>query len=185
MGGDEPPIYRKSSCEKLSAVLEKVLHQQPAFFFENTCRDAAFGMQGAGSELMIAAFGVGSAVDDARYLRPSQCPCTHGAGLNGDVECAVGQVLAAQLVAGRRDGLHLGVGRRVGQRLCQVVGAGHDALFADDNCPDGYFSLCHSLLGFVQGHAHVALVFLLLCHTARLLMLVAYCLTICFTGKVK
>jgi hypothetical protein len=71
MGGDEPPIYRKSSCEKLSAVLEKVLHQQPAFFFEDTACCLCLRVQGARCILMEPSLGVAAAIDHSRYLCPS------------------------------------------------------------------------------------------------------------------
>ena len=86
---------------------------------------------------MVASFIVGTPIDDTGHLRPSDGPGTHHAGLYGDVEGAVGEILAAQSVGSGRDGLHLGMCRHVAERLCEVMGTGDDTVFATTTAPMG------------------------------------------------
>ena len=79
-------------------------------------------MQSTGSILTITTLGVFPAINDTGNLRPPQGSGTHGTGLHGDVEGTVGQVLAAKGVGSGGDGLHLGMGSHVAERLRQVVG---------------------------------------------------------------
>ena len=85
----------------------------PAFFFQNATGNRAFGMKGMGGIVVIATLLVATAIDDTGYLTPAQGSGTHGTGLYGDVEGAVGEVLATQFVGGGSDGLHLGMGCNV------------------------------------------------------------------------
>ena len=111
---------------------------------------------------MISSFLVGTAIDDSGYLSPTYRSSTHRAGLDGDVERAVGEILAAQRVGCSCDGLHLGMGRDVAERLCQIVRTGDDAVLAHDDGTDGDFTSFKGCQGFVERHLHVALVFFLL-----------------------
>ena len=86
---------------------------------------------------MKTALIVGSTIDYARNLGPPYSTSTHGAGLNGDIKCAVGEVFAAKGIGSSGDGLHLGMGRNIAECLGEIVGAGYDAIFAYYYCPDG------------------------------------------------
>ena len=44
---------------------------------------------------MIASFFISTAIDYARNLCPAYCTSTHRAGFDGDIEGAVGEILAA------------------------------------------------------------------------------------------
>ena len=143
----------------LPFLAEEVLHQLAAVGGEDAADDGGFGVQGAGGILAVAALGVVAAVNDAGHLGPAQGSGAHGARFDGDVEGAVGKVLAAEGVGSGGDGLHLGVGGDVVERLRQVVGTGHDALMADDDAADGDFALVEGPAGLVQGKAHVFFVF--------------------------
>ena len=130
----------------LSFLLEEVLHELAALFLEDAAGDAASGVQGAGSVVGIASFLVAAAIDDAWYLAPAEGTGTHGAGLYGDVEGAVGQIFASQLIGCSGNGLHLGMGCHVVQRLRQVVGTGYDAVLTDHHGADRYLALLKGLL---------------------------------------
>lgn len=117
------------------------MHQLAAFFFQDAAYAFCLGVKGARGVETEAALGIGGAVDDAGQLGPSDGTGTHGARLHGDVERAVTEVFAAQLVSCHRDGLHLGMGGDVGERLRQVVSARYDAIFAHDNRSNGYLAL--------------------------------------------
>ena len=95
------------------------MHQLAALVFEDVAGDGAAGMQGTGSVASVATLLVTTAIDDAGNLAPAQGTGTHGAGLYGDVEGAVGEVLAAQLVGSHGDGLHLGMGGDVVKGPCR------------------------------------------------------------------
>lgn len=152
----------------LSLVLKEVLHQLAALVLQNATSDGALGVQGMRGILMITALLVAAAIDHAGQLCPAQGSGTHRARLYGDVKRAVGQVLPAQLVGRRRDGLHLSMGRHVVQRLCQVVGTGDDAVLAYDDGTNGYLSFIEGLLRLLQCAAHILFVFLWLFHCAKL-----------------
>ena len=139
----------------LSFFLKELLHELAAFFFKHATRDGATRVEGMRRIVAVAALFVATAVDDAGNLTPTQGAGTHGAGFYCDVKRAVRQVFAAQLVGGLCDGLHLGMGRHVVQRLCQVVGAGNDAVLAHDNGAYGDFALVVGGLRLGQRLAHI------------------------------
>ena len=138
------------------------MHQLAALILEDAADDGGLGMHGVGGKVVIASLLVGGSVDDTWYLRPAYGSGTHGAGLYRYVERAVGQILAAQRVGCSGDGLHLGVGCHVTKGLCQVVGTGDDAVFADDDGTDGNLTCIVGQPGLVERHLHVALIFFLL-----------------------
>ena len=86
---------------------------------------------------MKTALIVGSTINYAGYLGPPYRTGTHGAGLNGDIECAVGKVFAAKGIGSSGDGLHLGMGRNIAERLGEIMGARYHAVLAYYYCPDG------------------------------------------------
>ena len=98
---------------------------------------------------------VGGAVNYASNLRPCKGSGTHHAGLEGDVQSAVGEVLAANGLCRRGYGYHLGVGRYVVQQFGAVVAAGYYLAVAHYHRPDGNLVLVVGRAGFLQGLAHV------------------------------
>ena len=55
-----------------SALLtEEILHQLPAFFFQNATGNRAFGMKGMGGIVVIATFLIATAIDNTGYLAPT------------------------------------------------------------------------------------------------------------------
>ena len=89
---------------------------------------------------MIAAFIVGRTIDYAGNLSPAYGSGTHGAGLNGYIEGAIGEVLAAKGVGCRGYGLHLGMGCNIAECLGKIVGARYNTVFTNHNCSNGYLA---------------------------------------------
>ena len=117
------------------------------------------GLRGIG---MIAPLFVETAIDNAGNLCPADGTGTHHTGLDGDVERAFCEILAAQQVGCRGDGLHLCVGCDVAECFRQVVTAGNDAVFAHHDGTDGYLAFLIGQTGFVEGPLHVEFIFFLL-----------------------
>ena len=121
---------------------------------------------------VIAPFLVETAVDDAWDLRPADGTGTHHTRFDGDVEGALGEILPAQQVGSRGDGLHLGVGRDVAERLREVVATGDDTVLAHHDGTNGYLPLLIGHSGLVECPLHVEFVFFLLFlfnHAAKVL----------------
>ena len=106
-------------------------------------------------EMVTAALIIDSAVNNAAYLRPRQRTGTHRARLNGYIQCAVGQVFAANVAGCRRYGLHLGVGRHIVERLSQVAGAGDYLAVSDNHGANGHLVLLEGDFGLLKGLAHI------------------------------
>ena len=115
-------------------------------------------MQGLGSVDTETAFRVGGAVDDAADLRPTERAGTHHAGFDGDVECAVVEILPTELSGGGRHRLHLGMGGDIVQRFGEVVAAGDNGVAANHHGTDRDFSAVGGGVGFFQGATHVVFV---------------------------
>lgn len=137
---------------------EELLHEGFAFFFEDAACDGAFGMEGVGSVALEAAFLVVGSIDEAAYLCPSDGSGAHGAGLDSDVEGALRQVFATELVGCHGDGLHLGMGGDVVEGLGEVVGACDDAVATHDDGSDGYLASGFGGSSLFKGFAHVGFV---------------------------
>ena len=131
-------------------LFEEGLHEFAAVRFEDAGGDGGLGMEGVRGEEVIATLIILTAVDDARDLRPADGAGTHRARLHGDVEGAVGEVLAAEGIGSGGDSLHLGMGRDVTECFRQVVAAGHDALPAHHDAANGDFARIGCLVGFVE-----------------------------------
>ena len=114
-------------------LLEERLHQLGTLLLHHTSRDLSSRMEGLGSETTVPALLVGCPIDDALQLCPTQCTGTHHAGLYGNIERTIRQVLASQMPGSSRHSLHLGMSRYVGQPLRQVMGPGDDASLALHN----------------------------------------------------
>ena len=154
-------------------LFEEGLHEFATVGLKNAGGDSGLGMESVRGEEVIATLIVLTAVDDARDLCPADGAGTHGAGLDGDVEGAIGEVLAAKGVGSGGDGLHLGMGCYIAECLGEVVGTRDDAIFAYHHGADGYLAGFESSLGLVERHTHVAFVFFLLLfvnHVAKIVI---------------
>lgn len=154
-------------------LFEEGLHEFAAVRFEDAGGDGGLGMESTRGEEVIATLIVLTAVDDARDLCPADGAGTHGAGLDGDVEGAIGEVLAAKGVGCGGDSLHLGMGSDIAEGLREVVGTRDDAVLAYHHGTDGYLAGFEGRLGLVERHTHVAFVFFLLLfvnHVAKIVI---------------
>lgn len=134
---------------------EKRLHQQGAVVFQDTHFEFGFGMQqGFAAVEHETAFFIGSAVHHPPDLRPGQRAGAHDAGLECDEQGAIGQVLAAQMARGGREGQYFSVGCHVGQLFGLVVRPGDDAVVAYDDGAHGYFTGLVGFLRLGQGLLH-------------------------------
>ena len=161
-------------CLLFSALLlEEGLHEFAAVRFEDAGGDGGLGMEGVRGEEVIATLIILTAIDDAGDLRPADGAGTHGAGLDGNVKGAIGEVLASKGVGSGGDGLHLCMGSDIAEGLREVVGTRDDAIFAYHHGADGYLAGFESSLGLVERHTHVAFVFFLLLfvnHVAKIVI---------------
>ena len=127
---------------------------------------------------VVAPFLVETAIDDARNLRPTDGTGTHHAGLDGDIKRTLCEIFSAQQVGGRGDGLHLSMGCHVAERLCEVVTAGDNTLFAHHDSSDGNLTFLIGHAGLVECPLHVEFVFFLLFlfnHAAKLQIFLYLC----------
>ena len=127
---------------------------------------------------VIAPFLVETAVDNAWNLCPADGTGTHNTRLDGDVERTLGEILSAQQVGGRGDGLHLGMGRHVAERLREVMATGDDTVLAHHDGADGYLAFLIGHTGLVERPLHVEFVFFLLFlfnHAAKLQNILYLC----------
>jgi hypothetical protein len=132
---------------------KKFGHQVAADFGLNARGNLRFGVEltahGAEAALFVA-----GPVDDAANLGPKKSSSTHGTGFERDVERAVGEVFGTQVVGGRRDGLHFGVGRDVVELLREVVATRDDLVVAHHNSPHRHFVRLVGFESFADGLAH-------------------------------
>ena len=106
-------------------------------------------MESAGSEGLIAALGVGSTVDDAFYLRPTDGTSAHSTGFDGDVERGIGEILASEHLRCSSDGLYLRVSCDIGEGLSEVVSTTDDTVVGDDDAADRDLIIALRLMRFV------------------------------------
>ena len=143
------------------APTEEILHESEGLLGQHTGREPGLGMQSrirVGEESAIAPLRIGSAIDNAPDLGPTQGGGTHRTRLKRDIESAIRQILAIQMLGGSRDGLHLGMGRNIAETLGKIMGARYDAVVADYDGPDRHLPLRSGESGLIEGHAHETLV---------------------------
>ena len=161
-------------CLLFSALLlEEGLHEFATIGFKDAGGDGGLGMESTRGEEVIATLIILTAVDDARDLRPADGAGTHGAGLDGNVKGAIGEVLASKGVGSGGDGLHLGMGSDIAEGLREVVGTRDDAVLTYHHGTNGYLAGFESSLGLVERHTHVAFVLFLLLfvnHVAKIVI---------------
>ena len=143
---DGPDLLR---AKVLSFVSEKLLHQFPAFILKNASHNVCSRVHGVRGVVPVATLLVKGTIDDAGHLCPTDGSGTHRAGLYRDIEGAVGQVFPSEQIGCRCDGLHLGMGCHVVQRLCQIVCPRYDAPFAHHYRPNGDFTFLAGCFGFL------------------------------------
>ena len=142
-------------CLLFSALLlEEGLHEFAAVRFEDAGGDGGLGMEGVRGEEVIATLIILTAIDDAGDLRPADGAGTHGAGLDGNVKGAIGEVLASKGVGSGGDGLHLCMGSDIAECLGKVVRTGNDTVIAHDDGSDGYLAFAECLAGLVECALH-------------------------------
>ena len=107
---------------------------------------------------MVAAFVVGRAIDNARYLAPGQSSGAHQARLHGDVDGAVNKIFSAKHSGGRGDGLHLGMGSDVGECFGEVVRACYHLSVAHYHGTDWHLVGLRSQTRLVERHLHKSFV---------------------------
>ena len=154
-------------------MFEEGLHEFATFGFEDAGGDGGLGMESTRGEEVVASLIILTAVDDARDLCPADGAGTHGAGLDSDVEGAIGEVLTAKGVGSGGDGLHLGMGSDIAEGLREVVGTRDDAVLAYHHGTNRYLAGFEGSLGLVECHTHVAFVFFLLLfvnHVAKIVI---------------
>ena len=88
----------------------------------------------------------------------TQSTSAHRTGFQGDIQCALIQILGTQGIGGGGDGQHLGVGGHVVEGLGLVVGAGDDLVVAYHHGPDGDFVGLKGQLGLLVGLFHIGFV---------------------------
>ena len=142
----------------LPLLTEEILHQLGAFVGKDATDAFCLGVQGTGRIVMEATLGVGSTIDDAGHLGPADGTGTHHTGLHGDIEGTVGEILPTQLIGCDSDGLHLGMGSRIGQGFREIIGTGYHLLMTDNDGSDRYLTLFKSFLSFSQSQTHVVFV---------------------------
>lgn len=148
---------------RLSLPLEKLLHEGSAFLLKHACSNFGFRVKSLWCVDVKSALVVACTVNHSLYLCPADGSGAHGARLNGYVERAVGEILAAHEVLGSRYGLHFGVCSYVAQRFGKVVGTRNYAVVTHDDGSYRYFAGLSCRLCFGQSLAHKLFVLLLLC----------------------
>ena len=116
----------------------------------------------------VAAFGIGCAEDNPPDPGPKRRAGAHWARLEGHIQRALIEVLAAKKFRRRRKGLHFGMGREVIQPFAEVVGTRNHLPTGHDDGTNGHFVLLKSMLGLGQSEAHEVFIVQRLFHRSKL-----------------
>ena len=133
----------------LAARLEEALHERSGFVLEEPSIEANASGKELRSVKEVAELRFACPINNTLYPRPKEGTGTHRAGLYRDIEGAVGQVFPSEQIGCRCDGLHLGMGCHVVQRLCQIVCPRYDAPFAHHYRPNGDFTFLAGCFSFL------------------------------------
>jgi len=98
--------------------------------------------------------GVGGAVIEPADSGKRDGGRAHGAGLERDIEIAIDQPLAADLVGGSTNGENFGVGGRIAIGESAVPGGGNDLAVPHDDAADRHLPGCAGVFGRFQGQIH-------------------------------
>ena len=101
-----------------------------------------------------AAFGVVSAVDQARDAGLDDSAGAHAAGLNRDIERCASHAIVAEVASCFTNHDDLSVGRRVTVANGAVAGAGENFAVMDDTSADGDFAGRGCRAGLLEGDLH-------------------------------
>jgi len=101
-----------------------------------------------------ARLGVLGAVDEATDARVGDGSGAHGAGLDGNVEFAIGQAVIAEDEPGFAQRLYLGVRRGVVVGYRTIAAASHNMAVLYDHRADGHLAECFGTPRLAQGFFH-------------------------------
>ena len=139
-------------------LLEEVFYYLCTFVGEDARCDLCLGVKGLWRGERVASLGVGCSIDEAAHLCPSDGTCAHGAWLKSDVDSAVGEVLAAEGIGSRGDGLHLCVGGDIVESLSHIVGSCDDLVVAHYDGANGHFVFLQGALCLLESTLHEIIV---------------------------
>ena len=101
------------------------------------------------------AFGIVGAVDETRDTGLDDGARAHAAGLDGDVECGIGEAMVAKKTGGFAKNNNFGVGGGVAITDGAIASTGEDFALMDDHGADGDFAGYGRGTSFGQGFLHV------------------------------
>lgn len=156
----------------LSFRCKKVFEKLAALVFQNTPIYGGFGVGETGLSGIhphaVPAFGVGRAEHDSADTGPEGSSCAHGAGLEGNVQRALVEVLASEVFGRCSERLHFRVRSEIVEPFAEVVSASNHLSSGHDHSADRHFVLFECVLGFGQRQAHEMFVVERLFHLPKL-----------------
>ena len=105
-------------------------------------------------------FRVGGTVRQAGQSGIYGRPCAHGAGFQGDEQCAIGEVPGSFPLRGEFEREDFGMCGGVGASFPQIVGHRDDSLGIDHDRANRYFAETQRLSGGMESDAHVSVTLL-------------------------
>jgi len=156
-----------------SPASEKLLHQRPAFLFQNARADLNSMIQKICVADLKATYHcacafIRRAVNQTPYARLYQSSCAHRARFDRRVNVDARQPVIAQRSRGLAQGDDFSVGRGIAVSTRAIPGNGDEFVFADNTSADGHFaaSLCFTSGG--QSVPHPVLINLCFQRTATI-----------------
>ena len=146
-----------------SSAPEKLLHQRPAFFFQNACSDFDPVIQkicvaDAKATYNCSRAFVRRSINQTPDPRLYQSPCAHRARFDRRIYIHASQPVVAQLPGGFAKGNDFSVGRWIAVSARAVAGNSEEFVFANDTSPYGHFAACFSLSSSIQRLPHPLLI---------------------------